>query len=140
MTIEILQSEMIKAMKVGDKLRKEVLSNLIASIKREAIDKKMKDNISDELVDTTILKEKKIIQEQIDTCPAEREDLRKQYMLKLAIIGEYAPRLLETREEISEFINQIIFNKPNITMKEIMPMLKGKVDMKLANQIVREKL
>lgn len=140
MTLEFLRAEMIKSFKEGNKFRKETISDLIAAINKEAIDKKTKDNITEELVDAVILKEKKILQEMIDTCPPGRGEILSHYNIKMAVIKEFAPKILETREEISEFINEIIFNKPNITIKEIMPMLKGKVNMKLANQIVKEKL
>ena len=140
MTLEFLKVEMIKSFKEGNKFRKETISDLIAAINKEAIDKRTKDNITEDLVNAVILKEKKMLQEMIDTCPPERGGLLSCYNIKMAVIKEFAPKILETREEISEFINEIIFKKPNITIKEIMPMLKGKVNMKLANQIVKEKL
>ena len=40
MTLETLQSEMIKAMKAKDKSRKDTISSLIGAIKKTAIDKK----------------------------------------------------------------------------------------------------
>ena len=46
MTLEILQKEMITAMKAGNKLRKEVISSLISTVKKTAIDEKCKDNIT----------------------------------------------------------------------------------------------
>ena len=140
MIMKKIEQDTIKALKEGNKLRREVLANLVASIKRTAIDEKVREDIPEELVNRVIVKEKKILQEMIDTCPAEREDLRNQYSLKMAIISEYAPKMLEDVDEISEYINEIIYSKPNITMKEIMPMLKGKVDMKIASKIVKEKI
>ena len=50
MTLETLQKEMVKAMKEKEKVRKAVFSNLVAAVKKTAIDKKCKDNISEELV------------------------------------------------------------------------------------------
>ena len=38
MTLEILQKEMISALKAGNKFRKETISTLIAQIKKAAID------------------------------------------------------------------------------------------------------
>ena len=140
MIMKKIEQDTIKALKEGNKLRREVLASLVASIKRTAIDEKVREDIPEELVNRTILKEKKVLQEMIDTCPIEREDLRNQYSLKMAIVSEYAPKMLEDIDEISEYINEIIYSKPNITIKEIMPMLKGKVDMKIASKIVKEKL
>ena len=68
MTLETLQKEMIAAMKNKDKVRKDVLSSLIGAIKKAAIDQKCKENITEKLVDEVILKEKKTVQEMIDTC------------------------------------------------------------------------
>ncbi len=138
MTLEVLQRDMIAAMKEGHKIRKEVIANLIASIKRTAIDKKCKENITEELVNEVIIKEKKIAQEMIDTCPAERDDLLEDYKLKYAIINEYAPRIIEDPDEIASFIDNLIIKYPGIEIKELMPKLKGKVDMKLANKIANK--
>ena len=40
MTLEVLQKEMIAAMKSGNKLRKEAISSLVGAIKKAAIDEK----------------------------------------------------------------------------------------------------
>ena len=52
MTLEQLQAEMIYAMRQGDKEVKNVLSTLIAQIKKAAIDKGCRDNIDEALVNT----------------------------------------------------------------------------------------
>ena len=75
MTLEKLQSEMIAAMKNKDKERKETISSIIQAVKKFGIDNMCKDNISEEQIDAVILKEKKTVQEMIDTCPADREEL-----------------------------------------------------------------
>ena len=58
MTFETLQQEMYSAMKSGDKFRKEVISGLIADIKRVAIDKNCRDNITEEVVDKSNFRKK----------------------------------------------------------------------------------
>ena len=131
---------MITAMKNGEKLKKNTLSDLIAAIKKAAIDKKVKDNIPEELVDEVILKEQKTFQEMIDTCPAERQDLKSDYLAKKNIIDAFAPSLLTEENDIKNFILNlnIEINKSNrgLIMKE----LKGKVDMKVANKVLGEML
>ena len=141
MTLEVLQKEMINAMKSKDKQRKETISALIGAIKKVAIDEKVRDNIPEELVDRVILKEKKTVQEMIDTCPSDRVDTLEEYRQRMSIIDEFAPKMM-TEDETREFINNAItmidvINKGNI-MKHISPQLKGKADMKLVNQIVTE--
>lgn len=138
MKLETLQKEMVTAMKNGEKLKKNTLSDLIAAIKKAAIDKKVKDNIPEELVDEVILKEQKTFQEMIDTCPAERQDLKSDYLAKKNIIDVFAPSLLTEENDIKDFILNlnIEINKSNrgLIMKE----LKGKVDMKVANKVLGE--
>ena len=141
MTLEVLQKEMIASMKAKYKPRKETISSLIGAIKKVAIDEKVRDNVPEELVDRVILKEKKTVQEMIDTCPADREDTLNEYRLRMKIIEEFAPKMM-TEDETREFINNAItmidvINKGTI-MKYISPALKGKADMKLVNQIVTE--
>lgn len=140
MIMKKIEQDTVKALKEGNKLRREVLANLVASIKRTAIDEKVREDIPEELVNRTILKEKKVLQEMIDTCPHEREDLRNKYSLQMAIIDEYCPKVLEDPAKIAEFIDLLIIEHPGINMKTMMPMLKGKVDMKTASKIVKEKL
>ena len=141
MKLETLQKEMINAMKAKDKQRKETISALIGAIKKVAIDEKVRDNIPEELVDRVILKEKKTVQEMLDTCPADRVDTLEEYRQRMSIIDEFAPKMM-TEDETREFINNAItmidvINKGNI-MKHISPALKGKADMKFVNQIVTE--
>ena len=149
MTLETLQSEMIKAMKTKDKSRKDTISSLIGAIKKTAIDKKCKDNITEELVNEVILKEKKTVQEMIDTCPKEREDLLYEYQIRMAIISEFAPKLVTDKDEIKRMIfaalpdsSEIEINKKNkgIIMKHVMPVMKGKADMKIVNEAINELL
>ena len=56
MTFEALHNDMVAAMKARDKDRKNVLSTLIADVKKAAIDAGTRDDISEELVDSVILK------------------------------------------------------------------------------------
>ena len=108
MTIEMLHEEMIKAWKSGDKLTKSVLSNVIAQIKKAAIDAGCRDNISESFVNTQLLKAKKNIQEQIDTCPTGRVILLKQYTAEMEVINKYAPKIINSEDEIRKAIAAIV--------------------------------
>lgn len=146
MTLEILQSAMIAAMKDRNKARKDSISSLIGAIKKVAIDKNCRDNITEELVNEVILKEKKTVQEMIDTCPAERTELMEEYKNRLAVINEFAPQILSDEGEIKELIESILAtlgdeaNNKGAIMKAVMPQLKGKVDMKVANKVLNAML
>lgn len=144
MKLEILQVAMITAMKNKNKARKDTLSSLIGAVKKAAIDKMCKDNITDKLVDEVILKEKKTVQEMIDTCPPERTELLKEYTDRLQVINEFAPIIITDEEEIRKTIYHLISitdiqkESKGAVMKAIMPQLKGKVDMKIANKVLGE--
>ena len=102
---ENLQKDMIAAMKAKEKLKKETISSLISAVKKAGIDSGDRENIPEELVNQTILKEVKTLQEQVDTCPAEREDLKEEYTQRLAIAKAYAPTLLSA-EEVKEILEK----------------------------------
>lgn len=143
MTLEILNREMIAAMKEHNKIRKEVISSLIGAVKKTAIDKKCKDNITEDLVNEVILKEKKTVQEMIDTCPADRVELLEEYKTRMAIIDYFAPQMM-TEEEVRKAVYNIIasvdihHSGKGYIMKAVMPRLKGKADGKLINKVVSE--
>ncbi len=142
MNLETLQKDMIAAMKAKEKLKKETISSLISAVKKAGIDSGDRENIPEELVNQTILKEVKTLQEQVDTCPADREDLKEEYTQRLAIAKAYAPTLLSAEQvkEILEkdFVDVIASKNKGQIMKAVMPSLKGKADGKVINQVVGE--
>lgn len=142
MTLEILNKEIIGAMKSGDTLTRDVLRSAVGNIKKAAIDKGQKDNIAEALVDEILLKEKKTLQEMIDTCPADRVDNLNLYKARMQVLEHYVPKLVTDEEEIKSLICEICkdidFGNKGIVMKTVMPQLKGKVDMKIANKVITE--
>lgn len=144
MTLEILQKEMIAAMKAKDKIRKDTISSIIGNIKTAAINDNCRNDISEQFVDKVLLKEQKTMQEMIDTCPIERAETLAEYKAKMEVIKEFAPKLLTDEEEIKKNIHSILaatdIQKDNkgAVMKAVMPQLKGKVDMKVANKVLNE--
>lgn len=142
MTLEEMQSELIKAMKSKNKTHKAVVSDVISTAKNIAIEQKCKDNISEEIVDKAILKIKKIYQEQIDTCPIERTELLEQYKERMKYIELYAPHMM-TAAEVEATIKYLItcedvpLTKGGV-MKVAMAQLKGKAEGKTINQIVEK--
>jgi len=94
------------------------------------------------MVDQAILKELKSIKEQIDTCPADRTELLEEYNARLAVMSEFAPKMLsedEVRTILNEKFADVIAtkNKGQI-MKAVMSELKGKADGKVINAVVAE--
>ena len=142
MTFETLHKDMVAAMKARDKERKNVISTLIADVKKAAIDAGTREDIPEELVDQVILKSQKTAREQLDTCPDERTELKAEYQFAYDVISAYAPKMMsddEIRNFIMENCAELLAtkNKGQI-MKAIMPALKGKADGKAINAIVAE--
>ncbi len=147
MTIEQLTADMITAMKEKDKFKKDTLSAVIGSIKKVAIDKKCKDNITEDLVNEVLLKELKTVKEMIDTCPEDREETRAEYALRYDIIASYAPQQLSEEDIKMELLRFCESENLDLTkanraaiMKGFMPTIKGRADGKLANKVIAEML
>ena len=142
MLFETLQKDMITAMKAKDKQRKEAISSLISSIKKVAIDEGCRDDIKEELVDRVILKELKTAKEQVDTCPADRTDLKEEYTIRYDVIKEYAPAMMSPEEIkallVEKFSEVLATKNKGQIMKAVMGELKGKADGKVINQVVSE--
>jgi uncharacterized protein YqeY len=136
MTLKILQAEMIAAMKNKNKIRKDTISSMIDAVKKATITKEGRIEITEELVNKVILKEKKTMQEMIDTCPASRVETLQEYKEKLTIINEFAPQLITDAQEIENFIHSLGIELTKANRGNIMKELKGKVDMKTANQVL----
>ena len=139
MEFKKLQSDMVAAMKARDKARKDTISSLISAVKKLAIDEGKRDDIPEELVDRAIIKEEKTAQEQVDSCPADREDLKAEYQARLDVIKEYAPKMMspEEIEEVlkTQFADVIATKNKGQIMKAVMAELKGKANGKDINQV-----
>ena len=140
MTLEKLQAEMIAAMKSKNKLRKETISSMVQAVKKFSIDNMCKDNVTEEQINAVILKEKKTLQEMIDTCPVNRAETLAEYNAKMAVVNEFAPQLMINEKDIENFVNSLNIELVKTNRGKIMAALKGKANMKIANQIVGKML
>ena len=141
MTFEQLQAALTQSMKEKNRVKKTVIADMVACAKNMAIEQGCKDNITEEIVDKAILKSKKICQEQIDTCPANRPDILEGYNLCMTYINELAPKMMsedEVRQAVGEILSASSATSIGLAMKEVMAVLKGKADGKLVNQMVAE--
>ena len=144
MTLEKLQSEMVAALKSGDKFRKGVISDIVGNIKTAAINKNCRDNITEALVDEVLLKCKKTAQEMIETCPAERVETLAEYKKQLEIINEFAPRLITDPIAIEVLVAdyakeaniELVKSNRGAIIKLLAANLKGKADMALVSKVV----
>ena len=98
MTLEVLQKDMIAAMKAKDKEKKDSIASLVSAVKKVGIDNGCRDNIPEDMVNQAVLKELKSVKEQIDTCPADRTDLLAQYQARYDLYQTYAPAMMSAEE------------------------------------------
>lgn len=135
MTFAELQAAMMAAMKEKNRVKKNVIADMITCAKNMAIEQGCKDNITDEIVKEAILKSKKRCQEQIDTCPANRPDLLEAYTVCMGYINEFAPKMIseeEVKKIIKTFIVKMSINNreekltKGMIMKTVMPELDRK--------------
>ncbi len=140
MQLEQLHKDMIAAMKNRDKVRKDAISTLVSAAKKVAIDEGTRDNLTEEIVDRVILKEMKTVKEQIEACPASREDLLQEYQARYDIFQEYAPKMMSAEEVeaflIERYADLVAQKNKGLVMKTVMPLLKGKADGSVINQVV----
>lgn len=137
-----VRKSMVEAMKAKDKDRKDTLSMLLAVLKNKAIDKRAE--LTEEEEVQVVLKEIKQTKESLELAPADRTDLIEDYKKRLAVLEEFAPKMMDT-DEIEAIVADVLAklgidaptgkDKGRI-MKELMPQVKGKADGKLVNEIV----
>ena len=139
--IEEVRSAMVAAMKAKDKDTKETLSALLAALKNKAIDKRA--DLTDEEEIQVIMKEIKQTKETLEMTPADRTDIIEECKKRLAVLEQYAPKLMdeaEIRATIEATLAEVGIENPTgkdkgKIMKVLMPKVKGKADGKLVNQI-----
>ena len=139
--IDEVRADIVKAMKAGDKGRKDTLSLLLSALKNKAIDKR--EDLTPEEETQVILKEIKQVKETLDMTPADREDIIKECTERLNVLNGYAPKMMdeaEIRGVIKDVLKEAGIDTPTAKdkgkiMKVLMPKVKGKADGKLVNDI-----
>ena len=144
MKFENLRKEMIAAMKAHDKDRKEVISSLVSAAQKIAIDEGTREDVTDEQVDRAVTKELRTAKEQLESCPAEREDLKQEYAFRVSVIEEFAPKMMSEEEIEAElkanYADVIASGNKGQIMKTVMPAFKGKADGRIIQQVVAKLL
>ena len=97
--MEQIQADMITAMKAGQKQRKDQISFLYGALKNAQIDKRS--SLTDAEIDAVIMKQVKMAQETLSLTPPDRQELIDEAKANLALLQEYAPKML-SEEEITE--------------------------------------
>ncbi len=140
--IDQVRAAMVEAMKAKDKERKDSLSMLLSALKNAEIDKRAP--LTEDEENAIVKKELKQTKETMDTAPADRTDIIEEARKRMAVYQEFAPADL-TPEQIMEVIKgvfaQLEIETPTAKdkgkiMKVLMPLVKGKADGKVVNEIL----
>ena len=140
--IDRVRAAMVEAMKAKDKERKDSLSMLLSALKNAEIDKRAP--LTEDEENAIVKKELKQTKETMDTAPADRTDIIEEARKRMAVYQEFAPADL-TPEQIMEVIKgvfvQLEIETPTAKdkgkiMKVLMPLVKGKADGKVVNEIL----
>ena len=140
--IDEVRSDMVKAMKAGEKDTKDTLSLLLAALKNKAIDKRS--DLTPEEETQVVLKEIKQTKETLELTPADRTDIIEECRHRLSVLEKYAPKMMDEDQiesVISETLSELGFEAPAAKdkgriMKALMPKVKGKADGKLVNELL----
>ncbi len=140
--VDQVRAAMVEAMKAKDKDRKDSLSMLLSALKNAEIDKRAP--LTEDEANAVVKKELKQTKETMDTAPADRTDIIEEAKKRMAVYQEFAPADL-TPEQITEVIKGVFAeleievptakDKGRI-MKALMPLVKGKADGKVVNEIL----
>ena len=138
--IDTVRAAMVAAMKAQDKPRKNALSMLLSALKNAEIDKR--EPLTEDEANVVVKKEIKQTQETYDTAPADRQDIRDEAAVRLAVYKEFAPADMsaeQIREVIAQVLAELNIEAPTAKdkgaiMKVLMPRVKGKADGKVVNE------
>lgn len=143
--LEKMKKDLITAMKEKDKDKLTVLRMVKGAMQLEAINNKKEEN--EELLIDVVSRQIKMRKESIlEFEKGNRTDLVEATQSEINILKEYLPKQL-SEEEIDKIIDDA-FNKINPTsnkemgliMREVTPLLKGKADMKLVSDKIKERV
>lgn len=140
---DTLQADMKTAMKEKDNQTRDTLRLLMAAIKQIEIDEQK--TLDDEAINQVLTKQAKQRRESIaEYEKANRADLAEIEKADLEVIERYLPKMMD-REEIHKLASKIVaetgVSDPKgmgQVMGKLMPLVKGKADGRLVNEVVRD--
>ena len=141
--IEKLETELIKALKSGEKEKVVVLRGLKSDIKYKKIDKG-EELTNEEVIDVLSANTKKIRDSIEQFGKGGREDLVIKEKAALEIISEYLPEQIgeeELRGIVKQAVEESGAESPQqmgLVMKIVMPKIKGRADGKLVSKLATE--
>ena len=134
--IELVRQEMFAAMKNKEAERKNALSLLLSALKAKEKDKLAP--LTEDEENSIILKEIKQTKETLESA-AGREAIIKDCEFKISVYNEFAPKRMD-ESEIKATIENPTAKEKGIIMKNLMPLVSGKADGGLVNQLLGQYL
>ena len=137
-----VRAGMMAAMKNKDKVRKDALSALLSALKSKMIDNK--GVLSEDDAIAVVAREIKQLKETLETAPEAYVEIKEECAAKIAVLSEFMPKQMdvdEIREVIKGVLDALGIENPEaklkgIIMKNLMPLVKGKADGKLVNEVL----
>lgn len=140
--VDEIRSSMMAAMKAGDTKRKVALSALLAALKDGVI--KKREDLTSEEEHAIIARELKQAKETLEAAQNGHEGLAAECRYLIEVYSSYLPAQMgeeEIRSAIEGVLRELGIAEPSTkdkgrVMKELMPLVKGKADGKLVNDIL----
>jgi len=143
--LEKFNKDIIAAMKEKDQLRLTVLRMVKGAMQLESINNKKE--VDDELLIDCVSKQIKLRNDSINEFEkANRTDLVDKNKEEIKILKEYLPEQLSNEEidkvldEVFTLVNPTSSKDMGLIMKEVTPKVKGRADMKLVSEKIKERL
>jgi len=143
--LEKFNKDIILAMKSKDQVRLTVLRMVKGAMQLESINNKKE--LNDDLLIDCVSKQIKLRNDSITEFEkANRTDLVDKNKEEIEVLKEYLPVQLSIEEldkvldEVFAIVNPTSAKDMGLIMKEVTPKVKGKADMKVVSEKIREKL
>jgi uncharacterized protein len=144
---EEMNRALVSAMKGGRKEEVGIYRMLLSEIKKIAIDRKERDEITDELVTDALTKAMKSRKESVTQYRAgDRDDLAVKEEVEIALIEQYLPEAL-SETEVAAIVDAAVAEagaqsprEMGKVMKLVMAQVKGRADGKVIKDLVMERL
>lgn len=150
---EEIKSDLNKALKEGDEIKRSTLRMLLAAVLNKEKEKKYKEKLEEdteladeEIIDVISSEAKKRKESIIEYEKGERQSLAEKEKAELEILQKYLPEQLP-EEEVKKLAKEIVeevgaqdIKDMGKVMAELMPKLKGRADGGLVSKIVKELL
>lgn len=143
---QLVQQEMMKALKERQTERKAALSLLLSALK--AAGKDAQRELTEAEEDAIIQKEIKQTKETMESAPASRTDILEECRFRIGVLSEFAPEEMgeeQIKAVIAAVLEELEIDAPSpkdkgVIMKNLMPRVRGKADGAVVNRLVAELL